>query len=194
MPAIIYLITNTLNNKQYVGLTTKTLKWRWSTHCHSARSGSSKHFAAAIRKYGPDVFDCEVLEETTIDLMSDRERYWIAELQPAYNMTSGGQDHFTHSPETVEKIRLAHVGRKFTDEHRAKIAAATRESWKNPEARERFRESIRGLKRSAETRTKISASKSGNKNHWFGKKRVHSPETRSKISATKLAMRKKSQI
>lgn len=30
---IIYLITNKINNKMYVGLTTKTLEKRWKGHC-----------------------------------------------------------------------------------------------------------------------------------------------------------------
>lgn len=34
-----------------------------------------------------------------------------------------------HRPETIEKIRQAHLGRKFTDEHRAKIAEGRRRYW-----------------------------------------------------------------
>lgn len=134
MSGIIYRITNTINGKCYIGQTSKGLERRWKAHCKDARRGSLYVVHTAIRKYGPDAFIVELLEETTDNQLNDRERYWIAELQPAYNMTEGG-------------------------------------------------DGVRGHTHTAETRAKLSAMRTGEKNHFYGKK--HSAETRAKISATK---------
>ena len=95
MSAIIYRLTNTVNQKTYIGLTTQTLERRWRAHVNSATRGSSCHLHNAIRKYGPDAFTHDVLEETTTDLMNEREIHWIAECSPEYNMTAGVDDHVT---------------------------------------------------------------------------------------------------
>jgi len=53
---IVYLITNLINNKKYVGYTQKTLDERIKTHLYKSRSKSNKHYfyllPIAIRKYG----------------------------------------------------------------------------------------------------------------------------------------------
>lgn len=93
MAAIIYLLTNTVNGKQYVGQTSMGLDWRWRQHCTDARCSSTAHLHKAIRKYGPDAFIREILEHTTTEDVNAREVYWIAELKSkemGYNMTEGG--------------------------------------------------------------------------------------------------------
>lgn len=51
----IYLLTNTITNKQYVGLTRTTLQKRWSTHKSSAKHGSdNRKLANSIRKHGTE--------------------------------------------------------------------------------------------------------------------------------------------
>lgn len=163
MSAIIYLITNTLNNKQYVGKTILGLDARWSSHRASANGGSSYYFHRAIRKYGPDVFDCEVLEEATDDTLDDRERYWIAELKPAYNMTSGGEggDYWR--------------GKEFSVEHRRKLSDALRRRKRSPmseEQKEKLRKVNLGKKASVETKIKMSKKRKGV---------PHSPEHTAKL-------------
>ena len=64
----IYKITNLINNKLYIGQTTKSLEWRWLKH--QKDSITYKHhldtkFARAIRKYGVDNFKIELLETLT---------------------------------------------------------------------------------------------------------------------------------
>jgi hypothetical protein len=75
---LVYCITNTLNNKKYIGMTSRSLEERWKSHCSAARNGSTFKFHLAIRKYGEDVFtkeilfddlnieDCRLIEEQTI--------------------------------------------------------------------------------------------------------------------------------
>lgn len=80
----IYLITNRTNHKKYVGKTKLTIEQRFRGHISSSKSGSNTIFHKAIRKYGAKNFSVELLEE------SNREEYWIAKLNPEYNMTEGG--------------------------------------------------------------------------------------------------------
>ena len=126
MSAIIYRLTNTINGKMYIGLTTKSLEQRWRGHMSSATRGSRYHLHAAIRKYGQDAFICQILEETTTELMNDRERHWITTLSPQYNMTAGGEGMLNPAPEIRAKMAAASRGRTFSPETRAKISAAAR--------------------------------------------------------------------
>ena len=52
--AIIYKITNIINNKVYIGQTVHSLQRRWTQHIIDAYNCKSKnnHFQNAIRKYG----------------------------------------------------------------------------------------------------------------------------------------------
>lgn len=182
MPAIIYLITNTLNNKQYVGVTTNSLENRWRSHRSRARCDSSTHFHNAIRKYGENAFHCQVLEEVTTENASDRERYWIAELRPTYNSTSGGQDTFVISEDVRNKMSSSKIGINnpmygrtgidaprygvtHTSETRAKLADLARGNTNR-----------RGATQTPEARAKMSAAKRGKPG------RKLTPETRAKLS------------
>lgn len=98
----------------------------------------------AIEKYGPDNFTIEELEECPLDLLDERERFWIKELgslsPSGYNLSNGGGRRHTlsaearkrisdanrgrkASPETLEKLRTSHLGQTHTPEQRAKASA-----------------------------------------------------------------------
>lgn len=171
MSAIIYRLTNTVNQKTYVGLTTQGLERRWKKHCSNARRGSSCHLHNAIRKYGEVAFRREIMETTTVALMNEREQYWIDKERPAYNMTAGGGGMVGYVPtaETRSKLSSAHTGTKnpnwgktHSDETKAKMSAART-----------------GKTHSDETKAKMSAQRTGDKHPYYGKK--HSPETKEKI-------------
>ena len=83
---MIYLITNTINKKKYVGKTTN-LQRRWYRHCKAAEYGSKTHFHKAIRKYGAEVFKVELLDGA---YSNEAEIMWIDCVGPEYNMTKGG--------------------------------------------------------------------------------------------------------
>ena len=115
MSAIIYLLTNTINGKQYVGQTSVGLDERWRRHCRYARRGNPQYLCRAIRKYGPDAFTREILEHTTVEDVNVREIYWISELKTlehGYNMTEGGEGMrgWVPSEETRAKLRAAKSG------------------------------------------------------------------------------------
>lgn len=73
--AIIYKITNLLNNKIYIGETIRNLNVRWSEHKHESITpghGYGYHLHNAMRKYGIDNFIIEI-----IDNCPDVERFVI---------------------------------------------------------------------------------------------------------------------
>ena len=140
----VYVHTNKMNGKRYVGITSKAkVEHRWN----SGRGyKENSHFYAAIQKYGWDAFDHEIL----FDGMSEKEakakeieliREWkTQDNRYGYNMTSGGDGtpDFYPSEETRRKLSEARKrenlseetlhrrseglkGRKFTDEHKKKI-------------------------------------------------------------------------
>lgn len=77
----IYKITNTINGKVYIGLTTNSLKTRFKQHCDEARKGrSGRPICQAIKKYGRSAFAIEQLD-TAKDLeeLKALERHYIAE-------------------------------------------------------------------------------------------------------------------
>ena len=90
---MIYLITNKNNNKKYVGKTSRTVAARFAEHCRCANRGSQTYFHKAIRKYGADSFNIDILDE---NYSNDLEILWISRLAPEYNMTPGGDGGHIH--------------------------------------------------------------------------------------------------
>lgn len=89
----IYIITNTVNAKQYVGIT-KRLKVRWQQH--KSANGSAPALHAAIKKYGVENFAfTHFASAKDVDAAGDIERMLIKEhntLSPnGYNLTTGGE-------------------------------------------------------------------------------------------------------
>jgi len=84
----IYLITNMINGKMYVGQS-KNIYNRFKSHKASAFSENVKrHYLLyrSIRKYGLENFRFEVLEECKPELLLEREQYWYNMLKPEYNL------------------------------------------------------------------------------------------------------------
>ena len=104
----IYLITNIINGKQYVGQTTR-LKERIWEHESDLRSQSVLH--QAIQKYGKDNFTIDILEETdNRDDLDNLEIKWIKELNTfhyGYNMTKGG-DGKAHKESSQRVIQYSY--------------------------------------------------------------------------------------
>lgn len=87
----IYVITNKVNGKQYVGQTSRDIDVRFDEHCYDSRSTSSIH--KAIVKYGRLNFKLEELETVNLSLLDEREQYWIQKLDTyrnGYNQNRGG--------------------------------------------------------------------------------------------------------
>jgi group I intron endonuclease len=117
----IYIITNLINQKRYIGMTSNKLSERWSLHKADARRNKPYYLHKAIRKYGSENFKIELLEETTVTSLKELgiiETNWIKKLNPEYNMTTGGEGH-TGMPMIGEKNGM--FNRKHTEESKEKM-------------------------------------------------------------------------
>ena len=94
----IYVITNNVNGKQYIGLSKNCLK-RWADHYSKAYTSKkeddiNKVLYKAMRKYGRENFSFRILEECSEEQLQEREIYWIDQLKTydnGYNETRGGE-------------------------------------------------------------------------------------------------------
>jgi group I intron endonuclease len=106
----IYKIINQINKKEYVGCTITTLKKRFEEHAwRCVKTDSYTKFCNSIRKYGVENFGIELIEECDVDVIYNRERYYINLFETydtGLNSTIGGEGclGYKHSKEIKEKI------------------------------------------------------------------------------------------
>lgn len=89
----IYVITNTMNGKKYVGQSIN-ISQRWRAHRTRYQTEDGPLYRA-MRKYGLDAFTFEILVECDKADLNDLEQYWIGIYQSnnpdfGYNLTAGG--------------------------------------------------------------------------------------------------------
>lgn len=111
----VYCIENLINHKKYIGQS-GDIKSRWRSHKSELRRGihGNDYLQKAWNKYGEDNFRFYILEECTIDITDDRERYYIAVYDTTnrdcgYNLESGGHMCKTLSDSTKRKISENHA-------------------------------------------------------------------------------------
>lgn len=76
----IYKITNTINQKKYIGSTIRPEKRKKEHFYFAALTGSPSYYyplQCAIRKYGADFFVFEIIEKTPVKDLYARERHYI---------------------------------------------------------------------------------------------------------------------
>lgn len=162
----IYIITNKINESQYIGLSNDIDRRRFEHFCKSSYNSKTSNIAKAIRKYGSDNFDLEVLEYVSdASSLPEREMYWIEKINPRYNMNKGGKGN---------------LGRELSKVTREKISIKLKERWNaipdvvkenivnnqlvgprkghsvSVETREKLRQKNLDKKHSEETKLKIS--------------------------------------
>jgi len=180
---VIYLLTNTVDNKQYVGRT-NDINRRLKEH----RYKSQDAIDIAINKYNWKNFTVDILEDNVpIDKLNKKEIKYIAEYDTyrgrGYNLTEGGDGWWAgkeKSEETKRKISEAKKGQKLTEEHKRKIKEnhADFSGENHP---------MWGKHWSKETRQKMSEAhkgqETGEDNPMFG--RQHTKESKKKMSEAK---------
>ena len=172
----VYLITNRVNGKRYVGVTCRGYLERFKEHVNSAMSGSTTILHSAIRKYGVNNFDVMLLEsDVSDDDVSQREKHYIQLYNTfytsgiGYNMTEGGGGvaGYKHTSSTKQKISASLSGHVFPKGRNKKIQAA-----------------MTGREYKPEWRKALSAARSGRfngpDNPFYGKH--HSASTKSLVS------------
>lgn len=121
----VYMHTNLINNKKYIGITRQKPERRFRTNGYGYKGCS--HFYSAIQKYGWDNFKHEVLfcnltqkeaEMFEVELIkyykSNNKKY-------GYNIQNGGQTQYTISDIGRENLRKSHLGKKVSEQTKQKI-------------------------------------------------------------------------
>lgn len=107
---LIYKATSATTGKVYIGQTTQTLQERINQHnSHAYGHQYNYHFHNAIRKYGAEDFNYEIIEDniTSSDILNEREKYWIAYYDSyynGYNSTMGGDGSVRRDDELIAKL------------------------------------------------------------------------------------------
>ena len=91
----IYLITNSVTNKVYVGQTVGVLKERFNQHMAKAmRTGGNNKFHSSIRKHGKGNFKIELIEDNISSREIDEKEIAYIEqfdsVKNGYNTSRGG--------------------------------------------------------------------------------------------------------
>jgi len=90
---VVYMATNLVNGKRYIGVTNKGMDGRRRSHLSKVRNGERgcPRFYDAIRKYGDKSFIWEVLVSCeTFREACEHEIRLISEENPEYNVARGG--------------------------------------------------------------------------------------------------------
>lgn len=178
---IIYSITNTINNKRYIGIS-QDYKNRKRAHEWAMKNNKHRNIKLqrAVNKYGYDNFKFEILEEIEtddrIEALTLENKYIIKydTYKNGYNQSEGfeGSTLQKYSEERLEKMRVNMLGntiwegRKHTEEAKAKIGKAHKGKTVSLKTRKRISEARKGKS-------------VGENNHFYGKN--HTEETKSKI-------------
>lgn len=154
----IYKITNTINNKVYVGWTSRDPNARFNEH--QKRKTAPINFA--IKKHGAENFVFEVIYQSLdYDHSRQIETHFIQEFnslveQWGYNRDLGGTGH-KRTQATIEKHREKIKGRKQSADH---IEKRIQKGESNPSYGKRGEAAFRyGKTHTEETKAKIRATK-----------------------------------
>ena len=200
---IVYLTTNLINHKIYVGVHST-----WNINDNYIGSGNA--IKDAIKKYGKENFQKQILYYC----LEMTDAYELEKIivddnfikrKNVYNSSLGGQgvyDHYKirnknlsddhkrkisegnknkkHGTGSVEPMALANRGKKQSEDHIEKRISKIRGIERSDETKEKIREKRKLQVFSEETKIKMSEIRKGEKNHFYGK--THSDETKQKLS------------
>ena len=151
MEAGVYLITNNVNGKCYVG-SSINLHSRRLKHFNDLLKNKhvNRHLQNSYNKYGKEAFEFKIIEileitEDIKDRLLEREQFWIDNLKPEYNIlqVAGSTLGYHHTEETKKKIsnstkgvskseehakhiRESQKGKVLSEEHKAKLSEAAK--------------------------------------------------------------------
>ena len=141
----IYLITNNVNGKKYVGQSRNLIK-RWNQHKTESRKDRPRLIVdKAIKKYGIDNFSFEILFECPLDMLDD----WETDMIRLYDsMRPRGYN-------CIDKCR------GVSEEARLKLSERMKEKnpMKNPDVADKVRNKLKGVHTSRVTAYQIEVTK-----------------------------------
>lgn len=125
---VVYVHTNKINGKKYVGTTCQSPNRRWK---NGNGYRENEHFYRAICRYGWDNFTheivraglskesaCRIERELIAEFKSNQDRY-------GYNKSIGGENPNggnVMSDEAKRKMSIAHKGKRLSDECKRKLS------------------------------------------------------------------------
>lgn len=100
----IYVITNLINNKQYVGQTSISISERFKQHIQDSKRYTDRPLYRAFQKYGINNFRIQELESCDESELSHKEKQWIEKLNTyhcGYNATLGGEGTIIYNHDEI---------------------------------------------------------------------------------------------
>jgi group I intron endonuclease len=187
---IVYIATNLINNKQYIGQTVRKLKYRLYEHIH--HPDNSYPFSKALRKYGIENF--KIVPFSCLEKDLDwTESFLIKKLNTlkpnGYNLESGGNNQKHLHEVTKNKISKKTKGEnnprygiKLEEETKEKIRESINEWYKTHEA------PSKGILKTKEEKIKLSEARKKyyeiHESPFKGKR--HSKEAKEKMRISRL--------
>lgn len=186
----VYKISNSINNKVYIGITSYSIEQRYKWHVRDCKKGVEKKLYRAMIKHGIENFKIELLETVDDSIIDKREEFYIKKYDSfnnGYNASPVSRGIKHHTNKTKELLSKKAKGRKQSKDTLEKKSIAMRNFWKDnaelkrqyaqraytnfgsrdytqtKEFRENARQRMLGTKRSLETIEKLRlGKKSGN--------------------------------
>lgn len=189
----VYEIRNVINGNRYIG-SAKNFDSRRRAHFWSLRRGKhhNRHLQFAWNKYGEEAFEFIPLIVCEVSDLICYEQRALDVLKPEYNLspTAGNTLGVKFSAEVRARMSAAKLGNTATKGKPrdpiaiAKTAAAHRGMKRSAETREKISEKAKGRKWTDEAKAKLSASTKGKKKPFrayligntFSKGRHHTEE------------------
>lgn len=142
----IYKIINKVNNKIYIGLSTKSAIERFKDHIGDVNTKVKENYPLyrAFKKYGIDNFKCKTIIQGSFNLkqLKDLEIEYIhvyksfaLENKNGYNLTKGGEGSLGRIHNDLAKLKMKNskLGKKASSETKLKMSIAKK---KNPISKE----------------------------------------------------------
>lgn len=161
----VYCLTNTVNGKQYVGMTRRSLNARFGSNGRNYEKCSA--IWGAIKEFGWENFSHEILADgLTYEEACEKEKQFIVELNSrtpyGYNLEGGGYEGKDVSPRVRNLMIERNIRWRNDPEHKAYLSKKNSGSG-NPnygkvtsaETKEKLRQAHLGKKHSAETIQKM---------------------------------------
>lgn len=204
----IYIITNLINNKYYVGSSKSVLnRLSWHKSHLKSKTHHNEHLQKAYNKYGENSFTFELLEEYKNEKVLFSLENWWCNMLNTYNREYGYNIQPINpegipslSEETKLKISKSNKGRKHSDDTKQKIGLTKlgntyfKDKSHSVETKNKLREINLGKTHSNETKEKIRQINLGKKQSEETKLKrsksltgyKHTEETKKKLSIHRL--------
>ena len=162
----VYKWTNLTDGNSYVG-SSVDLGRRFSMYysekvlIKELKKKINSHIYRALLKYGHSKFSLEIIEYCEAEEVVTKEQYYIDLLDPEYNICpiAGSSLGRKVSDETRAKLAAAHIGRDYSGliEHLASLKESNLGRKHLEETKDKIRASALGRKFSDDTRIKLGA-------------------------------------